>query len=485
MSTKINVRSPFYLNITEPVVPQPTFDCNTANLQGFSIDNQGVITQPTATYGTVLSYTSTDGDFSNGKFAVETADTSRTVNFTISIPLGFTNSTDLTFVCSQTVTQPGTSGATTPCTGGPSTSGTIPAQTLNSGGATVDIDLSGYFTGETTYAVNNVSPLLVNTAINGSTLTLSSNTQAGSATVYAIGRDGSYPTTCEAVQTISITVNSTGVTWSCTSPVTALQGGSIAQDGTITNPQSAAVITGISLSDGGALITSVSANSGSAAQNVTLFFKMTVPVGYDNAGATIFCEKVLSQAGTTAPTFTCDIAALTGQAISKDGAVFLGTAAQGTVKSFTQPATPFGIVATNTTRTVEFQVEIPSGYLNAGTTINCSKDLIQPATISICGTNTFFRTIGRNSPDDFCTAAYLTGNEVKSTSANIATGLGAQICDDNNNAFKGGGLYYVLFTSSVNVGVGSGDFYVYQIDDNGIVQSVEFKNCDTSGTILV
>lgn len=488
MSTKINVRSPFYLNLIQPVIPLPEFDCGIANLQGFSIDNQGVITQPTASYGQVLSYTSDDADFSNGKFAVETSDTSRTVEFTISIPLGFTNSSDLTFVCPKTFTQPGTTGTAAPCTGGPTTSGSIPSQTLDSGGATVDIDLSSYFTNETVYAVNNVSPLLVNTALSGSTLTISTNAQAGSATVYAIGRDASYPTTCEAVQQISITVNATGITFSCTNPVIALQGGSIAQDGTITRPTSAAVIQGVSLTDGGALLDpeTVSANTGSTAQDVTLYFKLLVPVGYDNAGASIYCEKILSQAGTTLPTFTCDIAGLTGQQISTSGAVFLGTALNGTVMSFTQPDPPLGTVTTNTTRTIEFQVEIPSGYNNAGTEIDCSKDLIQPATTSNCGTHTFYITFGLPSPDSFCVGgSYSTSTQIKSTEANIASLIGAQICDNNNNSYSGKNFYYVISTSSINIGAGTSGFYVVQISNQGIVIGSFFKNCSTSGSLLV
>ena len=319
MSTKINVRSPFYLNLTEPTLVLPLYDCAKAYLTGFSIDNQGIITEPSPAYGTIYSYTSSDADFSNGKFAVETNDTSRTVDFTLTIPANFSNSADLYHLCSLTYIQPGTSGTIAPCSGGPATSGSIPSQTLDSGGATVDIDLSGYFTGETTYQVTNNNPLLITTALSGSTLTLTSNSQAGSATVYALARDASYPTTCEAVQSISITINATGVTWSCTNPVTALQGGSIAQDGTITRPTSAAFIQGVSLTDGGALISpeTVSPNTGSTAQDVTLYFKMTVPVGYDNAGASIYCEKILSQAGTTLPTFTCAIASLTGQQIVK------------------------------------------------------------------------------------------------------------------------------------------------------------------------
>ena len=41
MSTKINVRSPFYINITEPT--EPTIELTTAliNAQGFAVDEYG------------------------------------------------------------------------------------------------------------------------------------------------------------------------------------------------------------------------------------------------------------------------------------------------------------------------------------------------------------------------------------------------------------------------------------------------------------
>ena len=66
--TKINVRSPFYLHLTEPSPPTPAFDCTTANLTGFAVDNQGIITLPSPDRGVIDSISSDDGDFSNNKF---------------------------------------------------------------------------------------------------------------------------------------------------------------------------------------------------------------------------------------------------------------------------------------------------------------------------------------------------------------------------------------------------------------------------------
>jgi len=491
MSTKINVRSPYYLHLDEPTVPLPLYDCNTAfpavSSTGFAVDNQGVVTLPTPDYGSVYSYTSSAGDFSNGKFATVTTDTSRTVVFTLTIPFGFSNSADLYYECSLTTTQAGTTTSVveTPCTPSVTTSGSIPSQTLDSDGDTVDIDLSGYFTGETTYAVSNNDSLLITTALSGSTLTLSSNTFAGSTTVYALGRDASYPTTCEAVQPISVTVNATGQTWSCTFPANpALSGGSIAADGTLTNPQVAGVITAVkTASCSGSAYVADPNNTGSS-RDVTLYFDITVPVGYDNAGATVCCSATFTQPSVGIdPVFDCSIAALTGQKIAKDGSISLGTAAQGTVVSFTPPSPPFGIVTTDTSRTVEYQVEIPSGYQNAGSTINCNKTIIQPATVSICGNNEFYLSTGKNSPTGFCDTTYGTPTLITSTASTINNLLGSQICRFNGSSFDGRGLYYAVRTAYLvsAAGVGVGDFYTIQISSAGIVTDIQIANCQGGG----
>ena len=486
MSTKINVRSPFYLNLTEPQVPLPLYDCAIAHLTGFSIDNQGVITLPTADYGLIYSYTSSAGDFSNGKFAPVSSNTSRTVEFTLTIPAGFINTEDLYHVCNVTVTQPALiTSQPTPsdppvtCTPSVTTSGSIPSQTLDADGATVDIDLSGYFTGETKYAISNNNPILINTALSGSTLTLTTNGRGGTATVYAIGRDNSYPTTCEAVQTISITINATGQVWSCTYPTTALSGGSIAADGTLTNPQAAAVIGTVRSGSCSGSTYTADPNSTGSTRSVTLYFDLTVPAGYDNAGATVCCSHTFNQPSVGIdPVFTCGIAGLTGQTISKSGAINLGSAANGTVVSFTQPSPPFGTVTTDTTRVVDFQVQIPNGYQNAGTNFTCTKTITQPATVSICGSTELFLTTGKNNSGDFCDSNYTASTLVLSTATGlIPSNLGAQICK-NGSAFNGRNLYYGVgtFVSSGFGNVGT-DFNVIQIDSSGIVIDVLLANC--------
>ena len=479
MSTKINVRSPFYLNLTEPVATIPTFDCLVAQLQGFIVDNQGIITPPTLSQGTIFSFTSTDSGFANQKYATVSTAVTRTLAVTIRIPAGFTNTSDVYFICSITATQPIASSCTTTVT----TSGTIPDQTLNSGGATVDIDLSGKFTGETTYAVTNSTPVLITTAISGSTLTLSSNSIGGTGTIYALGRDANYPTTCEAVQPINFTINVVGSpTFSCSS--NPLTGGAISQAGAITDPETDGTIEKISLTEDGTAIQSVSANTGTNAQDVTLYFKILVPAGYSNAGASIHCPKLFSQPGTTAPTLTCGIVGLHSQSISTNGSINIGKALVGTVKSFTTPPWLGTTVDVDTSRDVEFQILIPSGYsgANGSATINCTKVVIQPAATPICGGNDFFLSAGVLERDNFCNSTRATKIAVTSTASSIVTLMGSQICR-NGSPYPGKDRYYGVTTSSqtAGAGLGVGSFYNIQISDVGIVIDVAITNCDISG----
>ena len=81
MSTKINVRSPYYIDVQEPTRPVVELTCTLIALQGFGVDGFGNVVLPNPAYGDILSYSSTDSDFSDGKFDTVLTDTSRTVTF--------------------------------------------------------------------------------------------------------------------------------------------------------------------------------------------------------------------------------------------------------------------------------------------------------------------------------------------------------------------------------------------------------------------
>ena len=482
MSTKINVRSPFYLHLTEPAVPLPTYDCSAdyADLKGFAVNNQGVVTEPVPKAGVLVSYTSSAGDFANGKFATVSSDTVRTITATLRIPAGFTNTSDIFFECNATATQEGTTTtvvAPAPCTTTVTNNGTIPAQTLNSGGNSVDINLSSYFTpgasAITSFSISNNNPVLASTAVSGSTLTISSNAIGGSNTIYASASDA-ISNSCTAVQAISVTINVVGApTYICsTSPLT---GGAIAADGTLTNPQTTGTIT--------AHTPATSANSTGSARNVTLTFSITVPAGYGNAGATITCPHTISQpAQNVLAAFTCATAGLTGQGINDNGSITKGSTSKGSITGIS-PSAGFAEVTSNTTRSVDFTITVPSGYSNTGATIVCGVDLVQPGVVSDCGSSEFYISAGKQLAGDFCDDTYSSNLPVVSTASSINSLDGTKICK-GGTPYNGNNLRYAVttFPTSAGAGIGVDDFKVIQIDSNGIVLSTQPYTCASGGT---
>lgn len=498
MSTKINVRSPFYLNYGEPTVPATAFTCLVANPTSdsdatsnqFDVNQQGVITLPNLEFGTIMSITSSDSGFSNDKYATVTADTTRTITLTIAIPSEFSNADDGTFDCDVTAVQPAYQPAAVPpsgqpaqtCVNGPTTNSSIGAQTLAAGSGSSTIDLSSYFTQGTVaitgYNIFNNYPNTVAHSLSGSNLTLSAQTVCSTVYLYAEAYDTS-SNSCTSTQAIQVIVNNCS-TFSCSDA--AFSQGSITASGTITNPNCAAVIAGISETNGGSLITSYGANGSSTARSVTLWFKLTAPGNYSNSGSTVWCSFALTQAGTSPSTFTCTEAGLYGQQISSEGVVNVGSAREGDIQSFT-PAR-FAQVSTDTARTtLAIVVEAPSGYSNAGSDITCTiSSVTQPAFTATCGSYTAYLSTGKSSPDDFCSGTYAVTTEVKVEGNYPPTALGTRVCK-SNSAMNGKSLYYAVSTNRLNngVGIGSGWFTVWQIDAEGIIQSVEGNRCD--GTV--
>tara|TARA_R100000231_G_scaffold64069_1_gene51845 strand:+ start:1781 stop:3238 length:1458 start_codon:yes stop_codon:yes gene_type:complete len=479
MSTKINVRSPYFLAYSEPTVPTPVFDCFIANPRNFSINQQGILTLPTLDYGTITAV-------STEKYATVTSPTSRTVTLTIQIPTGFSNTdTDGFITCDVSATQPAFVAGTT-CTQNVTTSGSIPAQTITVGGNSKTVDLSSYFSGGSIagYNIINFHTNLVTAGVNSNTLTLTSNQIGGTKTIYVEAFE-SASGTCTAVQSIAVTVNGLSSAFDCTAANLANGGGSIAQNGTITDPTSIAEITAKSLTSGGGHITSVAANSGSSAIDVTLFFDLTAPAGYTNAGATVICSKTFKQQATsTLPTFDCDTANLTEQGISTRGDIHIGKTQLGTIQGFSP--INFAEVTTETNRSIDFTVLIPSGYSNTGDgsqTLTCTKTITQPASLGVCGSNDYFISSGKASPTDFCDGTFPTTTAIVSTASNKETGKGKTVCKQGT-AFAGQNLYYAVSTVSINAGagIGVGSYILWLIDNNGIVTNVAIANCDIGGS---
>ena len=374
MSGKINIRSPYYLDAVEPTPPSVALTCELIKLSGFGVDQFGNVDLPTTEYGQILSYTSTDSDFSDGKFDTVLTDTSRTVTFRISIPFNFTNAASDYIDCDVSATQP-----EFVCTGGVTTNGTIPNQSLNTGGNTSTVDLSLYFTQGVLpifgYRVTNSFPSYFSATTDGNILYITSLDKAGTHTFYIEAFDNDV-STCNATQSIQVTITATK-TYDCTDSY--LQGGLINQDGSIVLPNVNGNITSTKLTSGGSPITSVPANNTGGFISYTLYFDITVPIGYANTGATVECFKSYSQVSSELPIFNCEVASLTGQAIYTSGAVLKGNAAKGTIDSF--DPIDFETVTSTTPRIVTFSITPPSsGYSNSGgDSISCPVELLQPS----------------------------------------------------------------------------------------------------------
>jgi hypothetical protein len=492
MSTKLNARSPFYLNLTEPTQSVPTFDCTTAKggstARNFAINDQGIITLPDLDYGTILSYTSAAGDFANNKFATVATATARTVTLTIAIPTtGYTNSATGNITCDVTFTQPAyvTSGGSATCSGGPTLNGSISTQALNSGGASTSINLASFFNSATEYIVTNNYPTFVQTTLSSSTLGLTSQNIGGSFNISVEGRDASYPTTCSVTQNFAVSITVVGTAFTC--GIAALSGGAIAQDGTITNPtgglNSFASSSYISTaSDGSAVITSYSANGTGSDRAVTLYFKTLIPANYTNyATGHLWCGVAFTQPAAL-PTFTCDMANLTGGGVSALGSILKPSAQLGTITTWTPLS--FAEVGTITSRSVTFTVTIPSGYANSGT-ITCAKTFYQPANLPTCpaaATNIFYISSGKSASSFYCNGSYATTTEIKSEATTIAQLEPTGTVCRNGAPFDGGNLFYaVQTTNSTDVGTNGGAFYIIKINTEGTVTETQIRTCSGGG----
>lgn len=391
MSTKINVRSPYYIDVQEPTAPSVELTCALIALQGFAVDEFGNISLPNPAYGDILSYSSTDSDFADGKFDTVTTDTSRTVTFRISIPSNFTNAADDYIECDAETTQP-----ELVCTGGVTTNGSIPNQSLDTGGNTVTIDLTSYFTQGTDpiagYNTTNTYPNYVYVTTSGNDLLISSRDIAGTVDVFVEAFDNG-DNTCSATQSIQVTITATDA-FTCTEAV--LQGGIVNQDGSIIKPLSTGTVGDIRTTPTGSVITSLPANNTGSFISHTLYFDITVPTGYTNTGATVQCSKDYDQVSSALPVFDCEVAGLTGQAIYTSGAVLKGNASKGTISGFSP--IDFFAVTEVTPREVTFTITPPaSGYSNSGgSDISCPLILQQPTiqAITTAGSNVWYYNQG-------------------------------------------------------------------------------------------
>ena len=381
MSTKINVRSPFYISIASPTAPTPVFDKTYANPQDFSVDVNGNLSLPRLDYGVIEDVTSTDPDFSNDKFPEEASETNRTVRLFVRVPDGFSNAGEIVDFEVSAI-QPASIAA---CAAVLSPTASTVTFSLNTGGNSSSVDMSTHFTGTGTkdeYIVTNLHPAYFEATIGSNgVLTITSKSQAGtfSATVTVYDNDEG----CSASKTVTVTLTSLAT---FTDSDADIRGGEIQADGTIIDPSVIGTITARRTTPTGSPITSHTANDTGSNRDVTLYFDVTVPSGFANSGQTVQVSKVFSQPPqSVTPVFDVNLVDVDDEAILQNGLVVGGTAEyrhEGTtynveIQSFTP--TSFPTVSSRTNRTVTYTFVIPNGFQNAGTTVTRDITIRQPA----------------------------------------------------------------------------------------------------------
>lgn len=489
MSTKINVRSPYFLRFTEPIQEFGIFICNTADLRNFSVDSNGVINNPNIAKGTIIDQSVYSFSANTGAGTI-----SRSVTYTIAIPSNYTNSGDSTIDCVQTFDQP--SQVVSPSC--PAFSGTVPNLSNIAPSLEQLIDVDSYFTAGTesiaSYQVSRVSGSGSVTAVISGTgsstiCTIQSSTSCVSAVFQfkAINTSGS----CSAVSN-SFSFSTSGcVGFDCDDADIDETTGHIQQDGTVYKSINNGGIQLNKLLYGSTDITTslnVGANNTGSDRNIVLTYRFNIPIGYTNYPGTFDCDVTYLQPATaTLIPFTCADAGITGTFISESGNIAAPDLALGELISWTPQS--FNEVLLDTPRTITFTIAPePTGFSNSGgADITCDVDINQPAKQANCGTVTVFISQGYNSIEDICSEReagnyWQTSNQV-STNASTASAaryqLGTRMCYGSTPVF-GGGKWYVI-TTTQTTGDAQYQFYAIQIDSFGIVQSSQIWNCSTGG----
>ena len=486
MSTKINVRSPFFLNLTAPVITLGTFTCTTAGLTNFSVASSGFVTNPLLLAGGIVGQTETE-------FSINTTGSSipRSVTYTISIPVGYSNVNDATIDCVQTFDQPSQAPNENPSINDncPTFAGTIPN---TSGLASTAINLSTYFTSGadadiSSYVITKsptgaaVDAVLTGTAPS-QTLTLSTDTDCQLASFIVTAKQSS--DNCTAISNSFTFASANCEAYDCDDA--NVTGGNIEQNGTVNKGTWSLGTLNAVRYNGTDITTSLNAganNTGSAV-NKTITYRFNIPNGYSNSG-TKDCDVVYSQpAAQVLPTFDCAEAQISNTFISEQGNIAAPTLGKGNLVSWTPQS--FAEVSINTVRTITFTITPPStGYVNSGgSNITCDVPVTQPATIVDCGvTNIRFSQQAYDSPYDACgfdfIGSWRFGQCGAASFADAISTVGYTFCE-RFSPFAGGNKYYVVTDGYLAIST-QVNFYLLKIDDYGTVQEVWLHNCSGGG----
>tara|TARA_B110000967_G_scaffold202814_1_gene242332 strand:- start:4969 stop:6468 length:1500 start_codon:yes stop_codon:yes gene_type:complete len=496
MSTKINIRSPFFLSLTEPTQTFGIFDCNTALLSNFAVRSSGFIDNPLPSKGVIIDQSVFSFPANSGSSTIP-----RSVTYTIVIPANYTNSSDSTIDCVQTFNQPFQTAQENPSDN--NTCPTVNTQPSNLSGITAGaaqvIDVDTLFTAGSeaigTYNVKRISGSSSITAVISGTgtnviCTIESSTACvtGQFLFQAINTSGS----CEAL-TNAFSFSTAGCqAFDCDDPDFIADSGKIYQDGSV--KKSVYQLGGLSLNKllyGSTDISTsltVGANNTGSDRTIVLTYRFNIPLGYTNSG-TFDCNIPYTQkAVETLLPFACADADITAPFISDQGSIQNPTDKVGLGTYVSHSPAGFQTVTTPTPRTIYFTVTAPSsGFSNNGVTIPpCPVPVLQPALIPVVGTTGLYLSRGFASVDDICKLQrpgvfFETYIEAKTTASSFtqAQGSFSQIITVGGSVLQGNGQIFVI-TPTLQKVDGTVIFSFLKIE-GGVVQATGKHICTYDG----
>jgi len=239
----------------------------------------------------------------------------------------------------------------------------------------------------------------------------------GSLIAQGIGNVTGTTVTSEALTISSITIDQAGT---ITLPTATFQGTSFGTVGSVTPPAFEAVSTETSRT--------VTAN-------------VTVPAGFTNTGNVVTKEETATQPSNTTVALSCSDITISSFSISQAGAITLPSIDIGTIASTTPKS--YDPVTTATTRTLNVNITVPTGYTNSGATLACTTTATQPiATISNPITSNVFKYVftgypsgivtyrfAYNTAGDFVDLKGIRGELGQSTAINISSFSKPEIVD--------------------------------------------------------
>ena len=335
-----------YMTAYQSVAP-PAFTIANAGIYGFAVAQNGSITAPQASSGTITNRAYSDG----GGYGRVNTDTQRFVVVTVQVPGGYSNSGG---------TVSGTYYATQPS-----------SPTFSFGDAGVSgfyVDANGNITAPYASAGSIVS-VTYNGSIGNSYYSIVSTNTNRTATVYVQVPGGYYNQYQNVSGDVSTTQPATDV---FTFSMANVTGFAVSQNGTITEPSAQyGTIYSINYNgaEGGGYYLLVNTNTYRNADVV-----VNVPGGYYNSGGQV--SGTVSTTQNATPTFNFgDWNG--GVSIGQNGVI---SYSRGNANSVTINTGNFPVVYTDTSRDVSVTVYAPFGYYNfGGAGIGGTKTTTQPA----------------------------------------------------------------------------------------------------------